>query len=61
MTLDRAARRYARRPSDFVGGCDEAMALSLDLACMAAGMAEVDDLVRHAKGAVQVVLPLGGA
>lgn len=59
--LDRLGKRYGQRPSAWVPGTDPALALSLDLACMAEGEADVAEVLSRAPaGAIQYVRILGG-
>lgn len=59
--LDRLGKRYGQRPSAWVPGADPALALSLDLACMAEGEADVAEVLSRAPaGAIQHVRILGG-
>lgn len=58
--LDRMGQRYGQRPSAWVPGADHALALSLDLACMAAGDEDVAEVLRKAGGGIQYVRVVGG-
>lgn len=59
--LDRLGKRYGQRPSAWVPGADPAFALSLDLACMAEGEADVAEILNRAPaGAIQLVRVVGG-
>ena len=59
--LDRLARRYSRRPSEYIGGLDASEALSLDVAAMGAGERAMDREQRDIKGGIQPVYIVGGA
>lgn len=59
MLLDRLGKRYGRRPSSLVLPDGHPLALSLDAACMEAGMYREDHDGRNLRAGAQPVVIVG--